>query len=254
VANWRIDQRAADDDVVRRLRIHVSRLHAGLVAAEIVLGLCHSERLDPNHQPVERFLVSTLDALLQPQRHGFSNADLLGQVLGHARDVYWDTVETLRYAMDSLDNPKIRSRAAAFYDLVTQAVDPRRQEILVNVKELVMTRYESKISGTINGPVNTGSGGAHQHIGADSAQLPELLAQLTTALTELSANLPPADAVAAEDAAAGLAREADRAPQDRAKPGIVARLSSLFEIATRAGGAGTVLAAAVTAVRAAFGV
>jgi hypothetical protein len=256
VSCWRIDQRGADNEEMRRLRVHVSRLHAGFSAAEVVLGLCVNGMLDPNHPPVERFLIDTLDVLLRPVRHGFSNAHLLGLVVGHARDVYWDTATTLRHALELLDNPKITARVTEYHDLITGAITPGRHEVTVNVKELVMTKYESNISGgTFQGPVNTGSGGAHQYnTGTDAVQLAELLVRLKTAVAELAPTLPPQAAVAAEDAAAGLERAADQAPEERATTGIMARLSSLLEIAANAGGAGTALAAAVTAVRTAFGV
>ncbi|MFI5610106.1 hypothetical protein [Amycolatopsis sp. NPDC051903] len=256
LASWNLKRGGADPEEMRRLKTHVSRLHAGFLAAETVLGLCVNGKLDPDHPPVERFLVSTLDTLLRPRRHGFGNAQLLGTVIGHARDVYWDTVGTLQDALGLLDNDRIRSRVAEYHDLVAGAIAPTRRGITIDVKELVMTKYESKISGgAFHGPVNTGSGGAHQHnTGTDAMSLAEALERLQTAVASMSATLPPEDAVAAEDASAGLVREADLAEDDRRRPGILARLSSLTEVATRAGGAGTALAAAVTAVRAAFGV
>jgi hypothetical protein len=255
LACWRLGQGGADPEEMRRLKTHVSRLHAGFLAAETVLSLCVNGRLDPDHPPVERFLVSTLDTLLRPRRHGFGNARLLGMVIGHARDVYWDTVGTLQDALRSLDNERIRSRVEQYHDLVAGAIAPTRREITIEVKELVMTKYESNISGgTFHGPVNSGSGGAHQHnTGTDTMSLAEALEQLQAAVAAISATLPPKDAVAAEDASAGLAREADQAEDKRRRPGILARLSSLTDVATRAGGAGTALAAAITSVRAAFG-
>lgn len=255
LASWELDQGGADPEEMRRLKTHVSRLHVGFLAAETVLGLCVNGKLDPGHPPVERFLVSTLDTLLRPRRHGFGNAGLLGMVIGHARDVYWDTVATLQNALALLDDDRLRSRVAEYHDLVAGAMAPTRREITIDVKELVMTKYESNISGGVfHGPVNTGSGGAHQHnTGTDAVSLVEALERLRTVVGEMSATLPPEDAVAAEDASAGLAREADLAEDERRRPGILARLSSLTDVATRAGGAGTALAAAVTAVRAAFG-
>lgn len=255
LASWDLDQGGADPEEMRRLKTHVSRLHAGFLAAETVLGLCVNGKLDPGHPPVERFLVSTLDTLLRPRRHGFGNARLLGMVIGHARDVYWDTVGTLQDALGLIDNERIRSRVAEYHDLVAGAIAPTRREITIQVQELVMTKYESNISGgEFHGPVNTGSGGAHQHnTGTDAVSLAEALERLTTVVASMSATLPPEDAVAAEDASAGLAREAELTEDERRRPGIVARLSSLADVATRAGGAGAALAAAVTAVRAAFG-
>lgn len=255
LASWDLKQGGADHEEMRRLKTHVSRLHAGFLAAETVLGLCVNGKLDPDHPPVERFLVSTLDTLLRPRRHGFGNARLLGIVIGHARDVYWDTVGTLQDALGLLDNDRIRSRVEDYHNLVAGAIAPTRHEITIDVKELVMTKYESNISGgSFHGPVNTGSGGAHQHnTGTDAASLAEALEQLRTVVASMSATLPPEDAVAAEDATAGLSREADLAKEEQRRPGILARLSSLADVATRAGGAGTALAAAVAAVRAAFG-
>jgi len=255
LASWDLDQGAADLEEMRRLKTHVSRLHSGFLAAETVLGLCVNGKLDPDHPPVERFLISTLDTLLRPRRHGFGNAQLLGMVIGHARDVYWDTVATLQDALGLLDNDRIRSRVAEYHNLVAGAIAPTRREITIDIKELVMTKYESNISdGVFHGPVNTGSGGAHQHnTGTDAASLAEALERLRTAVASMSATLPSEDTVAAEDATAGLSREADLAEADRRRSGILARLSSLADVATRAGGAGTALAAAVTAVRSAFG-
>lgn len=252
LASWYLDQDGADLEEARRLKTHVSRLHAGFLAAETVLGLCVNGKLDPGHPPVERFLVSALDTLLRPRRHGFGNARLLGMVIGHARDVYWDTVGTLQNALELLGNDRVRARVAEYHDLVAGAVAPARADIAIEIRELVMTKYESNISGgTFHGPVNTGSGGAHQHNTGTS--LAEALEQLRTVVASMSATLPEEDAVAAEDATAGLSREADLAEEERRRPGILARLSSLADVATRAGGAGTALAAAVTAVRTAFG-
>ncbi|GAB3360659.1 hypothetical protein GCM10027360_22700 [Amycolatopsis echigonensis] len=255
LASWTLNRGGADPEEMRRLKTHVSRLHAGFLAAETVLGLCVNGKLDPDHPPVERFLASTLDALLRPRRHGFGNAQLLGMVIGHARDVYWDTIGTLQDALGLLDNDRIQSRVAEYHDLVSGAIAPSRREITIDVKELVMTKYESKISGgEFHGPVNTGSGGAHQHnTGTDATTLSEALEQLRTAVASMSATLPPEDAVTAEDASAGLEREANLPEDQRRRPGVLARLSSLTEVATRAGAAGTALGAAVAAVRAAFG-
>jgi hypothetical protein len=105
-----------------------------------------------------------------------------------------------------------------------------------------------------HGPVNTGSGGAHQHnTGTDAISLADALERLRNEVASMSATLPPEEAIAAEDASAGLAREAELAEDERRHPGILARLSSLAEVAAKAGKAGAALTAAVTAVRTAFG-
>ncbi|MFC7614644.1 hypothetical protein ACFQV2_15025 [Actinokineospora soli] len=256
VSTWGVIQNDAPEDEVRRLRVHVCRLHTGFAAAESVLGLCHADRLNPNRPEVERFLLRTLDVLLRPKRHGFSNAYLLGQVIGYARDVYWDTMTTLQHALDTLDNPKLTDRVQELHDLVASALRPGRDQIVLQVQgSLMENHHHTHISGTVNGPLNSGSGGAHQHNHAvGQAEVGELLTRLRAALAEVAPALDREDAVDAENAAAGLEREAGNAPGDRTPGRIQHRLGSLFDIAQRAGESGAALVAAVTAVSKAFDV
>ncbi|MEQ4724931.1 hypothetical protein [Nonomuraea sp. B19D2] len=255
ISSWDLAQGDESDDAARRLRVHVSRLHADLVAIETVLGLCENRRLDVAFRPVESHILRLLDLLLRPSRHGFASISLLARVLGHARDVYDDIIGTTTSIAGSIDNPKIVERVDRLSEMIKDASQPSSRGILVRIEELIMARNENTISGgNFHGPVNQGEGGAHMQVGGVApAQLRELIEQMTAAAGELAKDLPDEQAVAVEDAAAGVSRELEQEASERNERGVRARLKTLFEIASEAGTAGASLAGAVSAIQAILG-
>ncbi|MEV0646639.1 hypothetical protein AB0I28_15380 [Phytomonospora sp. NPDC050363] len=141
MSSWAITQDAdGDADAARRLRIHVSRLHADFMAAEIVAGLCQGGRLDPDHPPVRRYLARTIDLLLRPARHGYSQADLLVKVLsGNTEAAYAGTFAALK-RLDSLTE-----RSERIGELLDGVKPTRRGGIVLRVKELVMAKGERTV-------------------------------------------------------------------------------------------------------------
>ncbi|MFI9596038.1 hypothetical protein [Nonomuraea sp. NPDC052265] len=254
VSMWKVipshDQDRPDEEL-RRMRVLLSRLHAEYAAVEQVLALCEDGRLDVRRTEVERYLMRALDLLLRPSRHGFAAAEMLAQMLARTREVYADTVQTLDFLAGSSGNPVIAARVEQLRVLMAAAGSDRPFHYSPEVNVTTFNR------GTFNNSaISTGSGDAtvHNTSGEDAAGLRALVEELLDAVYVLRDQLPEEQAVAVEDAAGGVQRELDKAPDKRSEGGLKARLKTIFEIAADAGAAGTALAGVVTAIQGILGV
>jgi hypothetical protein len=251
---WEMTQGTGFAEEFRRLRVHLSRLHADFVTMQVVLGLIQSGQLDPAYPPAERYVAQTLGLLLRPARHGYSQSELLTEALQHSTDAHADTLASLEYLADAAGSPAL----AGLADRLTEALAPTGpdniQRAVINVRELVMTKYEPHVQGgTFNGPVNFGSGGAHQRIGPSADELAPLVEQLFAAFDQVRFQLPDEQRYKADHAIDDISEESGKDPGKRSKTRLLARLDSLLTLASTIGGAGEALGHAVTAIRAAFG-
>ncbi|HWG99471.1 MAG TPA: hypothetical protein VNV66_09130 [Pilimelia sp.] len=249
---WEIVQRRNPAEVTRRLRIHVSRLHADFAAFSRVLGLCQGGQLDVDRPAVQRYLVRTAGMLNRRKRHGFAQSNLLAEILATACHAYGDVAVALDYLGEVTNSPALASRLWALQD----AVSPTGGTYLIEELTISMTdnTYHTTVSGGQVGAVSVGSGNAYGRV--DAGPQPEVeaaLAALSEAVAQLRGALSEEDAATLEDTAEGLRREAQQAPPERSPARLERRLRTLFELATAAGGAGGAVLAAVQAARAALG-
>lgn len=257
---WEMTQGTGFADEFRRLRVHLSRLHADFVTMQVVLGLAQNGQLDLAHPPAEQYIAQTLSLLLRPARHGYSQSELLTEALQHSADAHADTLASLKHLADTADSPKLVDLAGRLTEALAPTGPDNIQRVVINVRELVMAKYEPHVKGgTFNGPVNFGSGGAHQQIGPSADELAPLVEQLFAALNLLY-QLPgeqrweaQSAIVKADRAIKDISEESRRDPGQRSKSRLLARLDSLLALASTLGGAGEALGHATTAIRTAFG-
>lgn len=251
ISLWTLSQGEATQDEFRRLRVHVSRLHADFTAFDTVLGLCAAGKLDAAYPPVEKYLIRTVDLLVRTKRHGFAQAELMMQVVNAAQSAYADTLSTLDYLGAQIGSPELKERLDTMRIFLDEA-----SRLSIEIGEIVMSKYETNIHGGTQGIVHGGQGdvtGNQVQIGVGGEDLNALLAGLTTAIEELRDQLPPDTAVLAEDTAEGVRRELERPEEQRDRERLGDRIGRLLGIAKDAGLTGSALAAAVTAIRMAIG-
>lgn len=256
---WEMAQGNGFADEFRRLRVHLSRLHADFVTMQVVLGLTQNGQLDLAHPPAEHYVAKTLSLLLRPARHGYSQSELLTEALQHSAEAHADTLASLKHLTDSAGSQELTDLAGRLTEALTPTGPDNRQRVFINVRELVMTKYEPHVhGGTFSGPVNFGSGGAHQQIGPSTEELEPLLDQLYAVYNEFLQTLPDPWGEQpgfwqADRAIDKISEETNREPGQRNKGRLLAGLDSLLALATSLGGAGEALGHATTAVRTALG-
>lgn len=249
VATWTLRQGDSTADEFRRLRVHVSRLHSDFAAFDAVLSMCAAGRLDATYPPVEAYLTRTADLLTRTKRHGFAQLELLTYVVGAAQSAYQETLAALDLLGGQIGSQELASRLELMHTVLDQST-----QLHFQIGELVMAKYETNISGGQQGIVHGGTGDVHaRDVTVGGQDLTPLVTALTEAVSELRAALPPDTALTAEDTAEGVRRELELPEAERDKERLGDRLRRLFGIANDAGVAGTALAGAVTAIRAALG-
>jgi hypothetical protein len=257
VLKWHINHGTASADEIRRLRIHVSRLHTDFSAFGVVLALCQAEALDPQHPPLERYLIRTAGLLTQSKRHGFYQAGLLATALAPMQEVYSGVLESLTYLRESTWNPELTRRL----DRLQGALGSSSGAFLIRDLVINVTKNETNISGGTIGAVSTGSGDAHGAVNTGSGNasvhsgpdVSELIDTLTRHVAGLRDHLPDEDAAVAEDTADGVKRELSLPPEERDQAKLTSRFTRLLALASHAGAAGTAVAQAIEALRAALG-
>ena len=251
VSLWTLRQGDSTPDEFRRLRVHVSRLHADFTAFDTVLGMCAAGKLDASYPPVESYLIRSVDLLVRRKRHGFAQAELMTYVVNAVQSAYADTLSTLDYLGGQIGSPQLKQRLGTMRAFLDES-----SGISIEIGEIVMSKYETTINGGTQGIVHGGSGDVSENqvsVGVGGEDLAALLAGLRTAMEELRGHLPPDAAVIAEDTAEGVRRELERPEAERDTERLGGRIGRLLGIAKDAGLAGSALAAAVTAIRLAIG-
>ncbi len=256
--NWDIDHGDPSADEVRRLRIHLSRLHSDFSAFGTILALCQAGSLDPLHPPLRRYLIRTAALLNRPARHGFHQAGLLATALAPMQEVYSGVLESLAYLSDLVGDGILREHLDALQtSLGSTYGDFVIKDLVINV-----TKNETNISGGTIGAVSTGGGDAHgavstgsgtAHAGPAGADVGVLLESLVREVAGLRPHLAEEDATLAEDTLDGVVQELERPEEERSESKLSARFARLLSLAGAAGAAGSTVATAIEALRAAIG-
>lgn len=256
---WSLDQWKERSDELRRLRLHLSRLHADYAAFSLVIRMCQSGALDETHPPVERYIIRSARVLHRQSRHGFLQSALLTRVLESADDAYGDVQSGFDYLADS-SNKVLARRIAA----MRQSVPVHNQHSLpavttINVQDMVVfnmtgPQHNTNINAGAIGAVSSGSGDAYgQASGTLGADPQALMVALIEACQGVKQHLSPGEAATVEDTVGGLQRELERPADQRDRETMLQRVKRLLSIAASAGNAGTSLAHAAEALRQALG-
>jgi hypothetical protein len=253
VSCWTIaDTADSDRELLRRLRVQVSHLHADLAALETVLGFCRSGRLAPG-SGVEDFLDDMCSKLLRPQRHGLTQHEYLTEVIDAAHGYYADRVWMLRVLSDQVSSKGLARKLTDTATMLSEALErPRSNFYLINGGDLVQEKNETVVHGSA-GVVASKSTVTMRDVnmGTQSADLAALVEKLEAEVAALRGKVADDVADQAEDTIAGVSKEL--AVKEPDKPKLLRRLNALVALAKSAGGAGTAVAAAVTALRTALG-
>ncbi|HET6710959.1 hypothetical protein [Amycolatopsis sp.] len=253
VSCWTIaDTADSDRELLRRLRVQVSHLHADLAALETVLGFCRSGRLAPG-DGVEDFLDDMCGKLLRPQRHGLTQHEYLTEVIDAAHGYYADRVWMLRVLSGQVSSKGLARKLTDTATMLSEALErPRGNFYLINGGDLVQEKNETVVHGSA-GVVASKSTVTMRDVnmGTQSADLAALVEKLQAEVSGLRGKVSDEVADQAEDTIAGVSKEL--AAKEPDQPGMLRRLNALVALASSAGGAGTAVAAAVTALRTALG-
>ena len=267
--DWTIFHRGSPADEIRRLRIHISRLHSDFTAFGAVLARCQAGSLDPSFPPLERYLARTAKLLNRPSRHGFQQVGLLATALLPAQDAYSDVLQSLAYLGDWLPYgfggqykevwQQLRALRASL-GLTDSVGGFQIRDLVINVN-----KNETTISGGTVGAVSTGSGSAQgavstgaghaevQVVNPAAADISQLLESLGSEVAKLRPHLSDEDAALADDTVDGVRRELSQSADEQEHARITTRLGRLMTLASKAGAAGSAVAGAITALRAALG-
>lgn len=243
----------SNPELLRRLRVQVSHLHADLAALETVLGFCRSGRLAPGDGRLEDFLDGMCGKLLKKQRHGLTQHEYLTEVIDAAHGYHADRIWLLRVLSEQVSSTGLARKLNDTATVLANALErPIGNFFFVNGGDLVQEKIETTVHGSagVVAPKSTISM-RDVNIGTDGVDVAALVEQLTAAVAGLRGQVTDEVADHAEDAAAGVDKELTAAEPN--KPGVLRRLNALFTIATTAGNAGGALAGAVTALRSALG-
>lgn len=253
VSCWTIaDTAESDRELLRRLRVQVSHLHADLAALETVLGFCRSGRLAPGNG-VEDFLDDMCGKLLRRQRNGLTQHEYLTEVIDAARGYFADRIWMLQVLSDQVSSKGLARKLTDTATLLSEALArPQGNFYLINGGDLVQEKNETVVHGSA-GVVASKSTVTMRDVnmGAQSADVAALVEKLEAEVAALRGKVTDEVADRAEDTIAGVSKEL--AAKEPDKPGMLRRLTTLVTLAKSAGGAGTALAAAVTALRTALG-
>jgi hypothetical protein len=252
VSVWAIEKPAVNRaDQLRRARIYLSHLHSDLATLELALSLSTAGRLDGSQTGLRNYLDIACSRLLRERRDGLLQQDYLAEVLGTMRVSYADKIAALRELSEEIESKGLSRKVQDVALLFERcAEETGRTEIIVG------DSYKTEVyAGNVAG-VNVGSGSVETgNIVQASVSAGEDLTALSGRIAALAAGMrgqiPDDDADAVEDTAEALRREIETGSPDKEK--IQRRVDKLLSIAARAGAAGTALAGAVTAIRAAIG-
>lgn len=220
----------ASPDVMRRLRVHISRMHAEHEAFRVVLRLCDNEQLDIGASgEVRSYINERAGLLLRRQFAGFPQRDLLELVLDDWETAYQDDLTTMRSVEAKLSSVGL-SRKVAGVAALTGTTDPGseiKQLILVEEGGVLHMSDDHSIDQSVSISGNTGQiagvqGGAGNQQEIDSIaqtinNLPALAEELLKTISEIRGQLPDQDVDEATDNAQVILDEANKPKPDTGK-------------------------------------
>ncbi|KJY18127.1 MULTISPECIES: hypothetical protein [Streptomyces] len=198
-----------DKDALRRLRVHLLRLHTEYECVRLVLRFLTRQAQDGrNTEAVARFLNRGLDLLSSPQRYGFDQNPILAAAYEAEQLVTadeWQTVlhmlsEKRAHELARIDNAtygwaRLESDAAAGGGSQPVYIADR---IVVAGKGGTVNEFHTRAGGDIHGVIGSGNIVTSSFNRIDSSNLPDeakvLLKQLTEAVALTASRLPAEEA------------------------------------------------------------
>jgi hypothetical protein len=157
-------------DVLRRLRIHLWRLHNEREVLRLVLAECLQRRIDLSQPALRDYLARQSSGLRQAERDGFPQADLLRQAYALDQLVDPGDLDTLRQILQDMS----RGVAASVLPLAQSSPDVPARVIYINQAHIGALIGDHA---SIAGSMFQGSGTQYGTI-LDEVDLPQLAEQL----------------------------------------------------------------------------
>jgi hypothetical protein len=224
VSGWSLVSGAGPDWAqARQVRVHVTRIHAGLEALRVILRLVRSRRLGLERAPqLYDFLDRQGKLMLRRQFGGLANRALLEQVLDTVENAYADELVAINDSMDLIVSKGLRGQLSDVGEMLATA--PRRDSLsvfllsqgsVINLDKSVDSSIS--VSGGVVGQAqagqgNTQSGDVQQAV--TSADLRALLRALDEAVSALSPSMAPADLAEGRDLVEVVRGEIESGPID----------------------------------------
>jgi hypothetical protein len=216
--------------VTRRLRIHVSRLHAEHEAFRSVLRLCDRGRLDAtSSQAVRDYINGRAGFLLRRQFAGFPQRELLEIVLDHWETAYADDLTTMRSVEQRLVSPGLSQKVADVAALagasaagggtINQFLIEKGGVVNMNDQRLVdqsvsFSGDHNQIAGVQGGSGNQQTVGSIEQTMND---LPQLSRDLVGAVEELRGQVPDGELDTIADYASSIEDESGKDQPNKGK-------------------------------------
>lgn len=223
---------ATTPDVTRRLRIHISRLHAEHEAFRSVLRLCDRGRLDVTNSPaVCDYIDERAGFLLRRRFAGFPQRELLEIVLDHWETAYADDLTTMRAVEQRLTSTGLSRKVEGVANLAIRAAASGpgtvNQFLINNKGGVVNVGDQNPVDQSVSISGNTGQiagvqGGSNnqQAIGSIDQitnDLPQLAQDLMGAISKLRGDIPDGELNEVSDYASSIQDEAQKPQPDRGK-------------------------------------
>ncbi len=213
----------ANSDSVRRLRIHITRLHAEHEALRTVLRLCDKRQLDLTSDRVRDYLDERTSLLLRKKVAGFPQKQLLELVLDQWQRGYVDDLMTMHAVERELESKGLRRKVEALKLLggpgelrggavVRQIIVESGGNLTVKDQSVNISGKNVNAAGIITGDHNT------QTIGSISqTNLVEMTADLVKTVEALRGELNDDDFAEGSDYATAIQDEAAKPEPDKGK-------------------------------------
>ncbi|THA51359.1 hypothetical protein [Streptomyces sp. A1136] len=211
VGVWLIERTGPnpDRDALRRLRVHLLRLHTEYECVRLVLRFLMRQAKDGrNTEAVSRFLNRGLDLLTSPRKYGFDQDPILAAAYEAEQLVAADEWRTMTHMLTTN-----RARDVAQIDNVTRGqalLDSNTtpdggsqpvyiaDRIVVAGKGGTVNEFHTRAGGNIHGVIGSGNVVTNSFNRIDGSNLPDeakaLLKQLTEAVALTASKLPSEEA------------------------------------------------------------
>jgi hypothetical protein len=217
----------ADPESVRRLRIHITRLHAEHVALRTVLRLCDKGRLDPAaSQSVRDYIDERTGILLRKDFAGCPQRQLLELVLDRWERSYVDDLTTMRAVERKLASKGLQRRVEAVKLLGDPGTPPAGapgtpNNFYITGGTVTISDHSVEIS-HVTGNVAGVQGGSGNELKVDaihqtSTNIIELAAGLVAAVEALRGELSDQELAEGSDSATAIQDEAAKPQPDKGK-------------------------------------
>lgn len=218
----------SDREQVRRLRIHISRLHAEHESFRALLRHVSAGRIDVSAPDVAAYLDDKTRLLLKRNFGGFAQQPLLAQVVDRWSSAYEGDLTNMQSVCDQISSQALRAKVASIIDLGIAAA-PQSEPRLLNATQITVleggaiTMSDNSVhiegnSGAI-GSVVGGTGNTAQigSISQISEALHGPLRELESAIETLKSSLSEESYAEVDDLAVSMRDELEKSTPNLAR-------------------------------------